>query len=66
MYCYIVYYYPGSFTLRKLALSLNNQTPGTQFFRQKYCMFSQEIYPISKYFKQTASAVSVTYCISAL
>ena len=39
-------------------------TLGTHVQRQKYGMFSLEIYPTLKYFTQTVSAASVTFSIS--
>ena len=51
-------------TLGNLALSLGNHTPRTHVLRQKLRMFSLEIYPTSKYFTLTATAATVTFCMS--
>ena len=51
-----------TFTLGNLALSLGNHRYPS--FATKIAMFILQIYPTSKYFTQTASEVSVTFCIS--
>ena len=50
-----------TFTLGNLALSLGNHKPGAHVLQQKLRIFSLKNYPPSKYFTQTAFAVSGTF-----